>query len=402
MKSWQVKNLGAEELFSIGTGGTPSTSEPQYWNGDIPWVTPTDLSNLGTAVITETARTITPQGAANSSAKPLPVGTVVISTRAPIGYATILGKEMAINQGCKAVVIKDHSQVSSEYLYYNVLTQTQKMQELGSGSTFRELSQHNLKSIEIPLPPKSEQEKIAHILNTIQESIKIQNEIVDKTKELKASLMQKLFTEGTKGEKLKNSEIGKIPESWETAYLGDICKPRKEQVIPEVDDLYIGLEHIDSGDVNLSRRGTGQEVRSLKNRFYPSDILYGKLRPYLDKAVIADLEGVCSTDILVLNIFASINSVYLVNILHTNRFLSYAIDNTSGTNHPRTSWDAVRKFQIPHPSLPEQQNIADFLSAVDQKIELEQKKRDLYQELFEAMLDKLMLGEIRVDKLNFN
>jgi type I restriction enzyme S subunit len=127
---------------------------------------------------------------------------------------------------------------------------------------------------------------------------------------------------------------------------------------------YEGLEHINPGNPKLKRNGNSSEVNSSKSRFYLGDILYGKFRPYLDKSVLVDFEGLCSTDILVLKSKESIAPQFLVNLIHTNQFLSYAISTSSGVNHPRTSWSSLSAFQFLLPPLPEQRAIARALRAV--------------------------------------
>jgi type I restriction enzyme S subunit len=259
---------------------------------------------------------------------------------------------------------------------------------------------------EIPFPPLPIQQKIVKILDTIQSAVEIQEKIIEKTKELKKSLMAELFKYGgpsfRRGRKLKKTEIGEIPEDWEVVRLGEVCRLRVEQVFPKEDEIYVGLEHIDSGEIRLNRYGKGAQVRSLKNKFYANDILYNKLRPYLDKAVIVENEGVCSTDLLVIKCNEEkILPHYLINLLHTPQFLNFATSTMTGTNHPRTSWEFLKIFKLPLPPLPEQQEIAEILQTIDQKIEIEKKKKELYEELFRTMLNKLMNGEIKVDNIKF-
>ncbi len=214
--------------------------------------------------------------------------------------------------------------------------------------------------------------------------------------------MQKLFTEGLGHREFKEAEIGQIPKNWEVVKLEQVCKPRKEIVQPigEGKIKYIGLEHIDSGKTALQHFGSDSDVRSSKNRFYHGDILYGKLRPYLDKAVVTEFDGICSTDIIVISTNSNkAVSDYIVNLLHLSPFVSYATSTMTGVNHPRTSWKAIGAFKIPLPSLPEQQEIAHILSTIDKKIEAEEKRKTALKELFKTMLNKLMTGKIRLKEI---
>ena len=167
-----------------------------------------------------------------------------------------------------------------------------------------------------------------------------------------------------------------LPERWRVARLGDVIQTRRDLTQPSSDGKarYVGLEHIDSGNARLSRWGTENEVRSSKNKFFAGDVLYGKLRPYLDKVVLAEWEGMCATDILV---FVADKQralpEFAVHLLHTRAFLNHAISTTSGTNHPRTSWQALQSFALALPPLPEQRAIARVLSTLQRAIETQDK-----------------------------
>jgi len=115
---------------------------------------------------------------------------------------------------------------------------------------------------------------------------------------------------------IKFTEQDGMPKEWEVVRLGEVAETRKETVDPRNSKYrYVGLEHMDSGAPQLKRFGYSDEVRSAKNKFYSGDILYGKLRPYLDKSVLIDFEGICSTDIIVIK----------TNNNASNKFLSYFI-----------------------------------------------------------------------------
>lgn len=163
------------------------------------------------------------------------------------------------------------------------------------------------------------------------------------------------------------TELGPLPKEWRMTALGQMATLVTDKTEPsEATGLpYIGLEHIDTGDPILKRSGTPSEVRSTKSVFCQGDILYGKLRPYLDKVVLAPTDGVCSTDILILRANVEhCDSQYLLYALHTGHFLQHAISTTTGTNHPRTSWAKIKSFEFALPSLPEQKEIAAVLSIV--------------------------------------
>jgi type I restriction enzyme S subunit len=186
--------------------------------------------------------------------------------------------------------------------------------------------------------------------------------------------------------------LGLLPETWDVVSLGEVITQRREAVNPrDVPELvYVGLEHLDTGDPNLKRWGDASQVRSAKSRFYPGDTLYGKLRPYLDKAVLTEARGICSTDILVLTAREGLDSAFLPYLMHTRVVLNHAIATTTGVNHPRTSWRALSRLGVGLPPLPEQRAIARVLRTVQRAREatdgviaaVRELKRSLVRHLF--------------------
>ena len=252
-----------------------------------------------------------------------------------------------------------------------------------------------LQNLKIPLPPLPEQRAIAHVLQTLQEAKSTRQRELALERERKAALMDYLFSCGTKGELRKQTEIGEIPESWEVVQLKEIANLRRENVNPQDSPFlsYVGLEHIDSGESLLKRWGEASDVTSAKSHFYSNDILYGKLRAYLDKVVIAEMEGICSTDILVVTPISKTIPRFLVYLLHTHSFISYAVATSTGINHPRTSWNSLGKFTFALPPLSEQRAIAGVFEAIDEKTAALEQEVKYLDELFHAMLDELMTGQ---------
>ncbi len=143
----------------------------------------------------------------------------------------------------------------------------------------------------------------------------------------------------------------------------DTCHPSNAET-----EVYVGLEHIDSGAFQLNRFGHPDNVTSAKTRFRRGDILYGKLRPYLDKAILADREGICSTDILVFRPKPNVAAAYALGLIHSEAFRDNATATTQGVNHPRTSWNGVSSFECLVPPKPEQQKIAAVLWKIQRAI----------------------------------
>ena len=182
-----------------------------------------------------------------------------------------------------------------------------------------------------------------------------------------------------------------LPKHWKNVQLNEIACLRRENIKPTDFSQfnYVGLEHIDSGESQLKRWGDASEVKSAKSHFYPNDVLYGKLRSYLDKAVIAEMEGICSTDILVVTANPHTIPRFLVNLLHTHSFISHATATSTGVNHPRTSWNSLGKFTFALPPLPEQRAIAAVLSAIQEAKFARQKEIALERERKAALMEYL-------------
>jgi len=189
-KKWEVKKLG--EITKIESGGTPSTKKTEYWNGDILWLTPKELSNFEGIEIYDTERKITKLGLDHSSAKILPIGTVLLTSRAPIGYVAIAGKPMATNQGFKNFIC-DEKLLNNKFLYYFFKNKAKEIQSLGRGATFGEVNKEIVFNIKIPLPPLETQRKIVEKLSAVQEYKKKLIDQKQKLQELFESVLNKSF-----------------------------------------------------------------------------------------------------------------------------------------------------------------------------------------------------------------
>lgn len=178
---------------------------------------------------------------------------------------------------------------------------------------------------------------------------------------------------------------------WRTVTLSEVSSLRVDTVAPQdaLELPYVGLEHIDPGQPNLCRTGKASEVRSAKSRFFGGDVLYGKLRPYLDKAVLAQNNGICSTDILVLSPTDQIEQGFLVSLLHSQPFIEHAIKTTHGVNHPRTSWSGIGQFEFSLPPISEQRAIAHVLQTVQKVKEVRQRELALECERKTVLMEHL-------------
>ncbi len=190
------KNVTVGEMCLIINGGTPKSEVSEYWNGDLNWITPKEMGKLIGREIYSTERKITDKGIKNSSAKLLPINSIILSSRAPIGHLAINKELMATNQGCKGLVPKES--LNYEYLYYFLLKSKELLNDMGSGTTFKELSGTKLATVILPLPNILIQKNTVRTLDMIFSQVQIaKNSFKLKQKNLtllKQSFLQQAFS----------------------------------------------------------------------------------------------------------------------------------------------------------------------------------------------------------------
>ena len=217
-ENWRFVRLG--DVGEIMGGGTPDTSKSEYWvHGRIAWITPADMGTLKSKYISHGARNITEKGLASSSARIMPKGSIIFSSRAPIGYIAIAENDLCTNQGCKSVKLYDG--VLSEYVYFALLATRDDIKKMGSGTTFKEISGRVFSSVIIPLPPIDEQRRIVSrldaILPLITELEVAENELEALERRFPGDMRDSLLQAAIEG-KLTGSNTG----IWQRVRLGDV------------------------------------------------------------------------------------------------------------------------------------------------------------------------------------
>ncbi|PYD46582.1 restriction endonuclease subunit S [Novacetimonas pomaceti] len=190
--SGEWKKVSLEKTGKIVSGGTPDTTVPAYWDGDVLWLTPTDVTSLRGKYVEDTKRKITQAGIKDSATTLLPAGSLLVCTRATIGYMAIAKKPITTNQGFKNIVF--NKLFLPEFVYYFLCTQKHEMQRLASGSTFAEISKKDFCKIHISAPPLPEQKAIAVVLTTADEEITALESDLSRLRQEKKALMQQLLT----------------------------------------------------------------------------------------------------------------------------------------------------------------------------------------------------------------
>lgn len=244
---WEVKAL--KRLFRIQNGATPKSEVPAYWDGDIPWATPDDLGKLTNRVLTETGRRITRCGYDSCGTHLAPEGSLVLSTRAPIGHLALAGVALCTNQGCRSLVFK---QKSNQSFFYSELSSSRPVLEaVGRGTTFKELSAEDLGVISLCVPPSREQDLIATFLD--RETAKIdalvakKERLIELLQEKRAALITRAVTKGLDPNvPMKDSGVewlDEIPAHWEVKRLKAVSMRVTKGTTPTT----MGYEFADEG-----------------------------------------------------------------------------------------------------------------------------------------------------------
>lgn len=245
---WIETILG--EVAKIASGSTPSTKKDEYWNGNISWITPKDLSGFQNRYISKGEKSITPEGLKNSSAKLLPINTVLFSSRAPIGYVAIAEQELATNQGFKNLICKKEV-THYLFIYYWLIRNSDYVEKLSSGSTFSEASAFLMRSLEINIPSLPEQKAIAAVLSAFDDKIELLREQNQTLETLAQTIFKEWFVHfnfpdqdgkpyrDNVGE-MVDSELGEIPQGWRVGKLSEFGKIICGKTPPKSKTEYFG------------------------------------------------------------------------------------------------------------------------------------------------------------------
>ena len=280
MSDWTIARL--EDCTEIVSGATPSTSDSAYWDGDICWATPKDLSELEGAYISDTRRKITRSGLQSCAATVLPPDSVLFSSRAPIGYVAINTVSMATNQGFKSFVPK-RELVNSKFLYHWLRCNRTYLESLGNGATFKEISKAVVARIEIPLPPLPEQQRIAAILDMADELRAKRRAAIANLDILSQSIFLDMFGE-------------RASRHWRTTSVASVAKVADGSIrTGPFGSQLLHSEFTDSGVAVLGIDNVVQNDFRWGQRRYISEEKYDELRRYTVHPgdVLISIMGTC-------------------------------------------------------------------------------------------------------------
>jgi len=391
--NWPTKKLG--EVCKIYNGGTPDTKKLSYWGSDHFWITPKDMGSLIDMYVEETSRKITDAGLKNSSAKILPPNSIILSSRAPIGYLAINKVPMATNQGCKGLI--PNKELGFLFLFYFLFNSTELLNKLGSGTTFKELSGSKLAEIEIPLPSLPEQQRIVKLLDEIFEKITKAKENTEKnlqnTKDLFESYLQSVFAN----------------PDYEVKTLGELCKSveygssSKSKTIGEIPVLRMG--NIQNSRFDWNNLVYSDDIEENKKYLLKyNDVLFNRTNSpeLVGKTAIykGEMPAIFAGYLIRIN-----RNENLLDADYLNYFLNSDIAKDYGktvvissVNQANINGTKLKNYPIPAPSLVDQKTIVaklDALSEQTKKLETiyKQKLADL-EELKKAVLRSAFAGKL--------
>lgn len=392
-EKWKWVRLEYLSLASF-SGGTPSKDKSDYWNGSIPWASIKDLS-VDSEELSATKDHITAKGLANSSTKLVEANNVIVGMRMGLNKVVINTIPLAINQDLRAFYL-DCSLIAPKFFvkFYRTL----KFE--GAGTTVKGIRKDELMGMFVPLPPLEEQRRIVSKLDDIMGNLERMDQAYTElsgpmVKHFKNLVLQQAISGQLVPQLDREPAVEQVgpapaddevpfalPEKWKWVQLGVLLPfGISQQVQPtQIPDnaWVLGLEDIESNGDLLLKRYNSPRVDSSKNSFKAGDVLYSKMRPYLNKVIIADEAGFCSTELLVLDVQKAISPLlaqYLLSFLRSSYFVEYATLYSHGQK-PRLDLRAGRCAWFPLPPLEEQRRIVarieELFGDVDKLLEWQQ------------------------------
>lgn len=379
------------KISDIGTvvgGATPSTKKPEnYENGAISWITPKDLSSFSGRYIERGERNITEIGLKSCSTQLLPQNTVLFSSRAPIGYVAIAANKVCTNQGFKSVIPNEN--VDPLFLYYLLKYNKDRIENLGSGTTFKEVSGNTMKNIEVRVPSDKEtQSKIATVLGSvdgkIEENERINNNLAD--------LLQTIYQE----------QFGDVGTESVQGNLSDLCSYSRDRVSVSwlSASTYFSTENILPGKVGATE-ATSLPTTPQTTACHKGDTLISNIRPYFKKIVYCEDECGCSTDVLCFTPTQSQYTAYLFSTLYADKFFAFMVAGSKGTKMPRGDKQQIMSYPVVLPSDEKLGEFNNLALPILTQIHSNRRENKQLSAVRDALLPKLMSGEIDVSDIRF-
>ena len=389
------------ELAEIVGGGTPSTSVNSYWDGDIDWYAPAEI---GEQIYLESSqRKITEEGLNKSSAKILPIGTILFTSRAGIGKTAILLKEGCTNQGFQSIV-PNKEKLDSYFIFTRSEELKRYGETVGAGSTFVEVSGKQMANMELMMPKTMpEQQQIGEYFANLDNLITLHQRKCDETKQLKKFMLQKMFPKN--GEKNPEIRFEGFTDAWEQRKVLDLLVqpvtdgPHETPRLVENGIPFISVDAIVDNKIDFSRkRGDVSEEYDAEccKKYKPQyhDVYVVKSGSTVGKVAIVETTDRFNiwSPLAALRCEGKTKPYYLFYLLQTRRMQAQILDKASNGTQPNLSMRELEKFDVlVTDNAEEQQRIGDYFKSLDHLITLHQRKCEKLKALKKFMLQNMFI-----------
>ncbi len=410
-EGWTTKRFA--DVADYRAGRTPARATPEYWmesDDGVPWISISDMSEFG--VVSHSKEQI-----ANVAfekvfgGKSTPAGTLLMSFKLTIGRVATLGIDACHNEAI--ISIFPCEGVEQRYLgYFLAQVDYDALQDRQiKGNT---LNRDKLDRIRVSLPPLEEQSSIADVLDLIRRSIGLQDRVLVTVQALKRAAMHTLFTRGLRGEAQKETEVGPVPESWEVVRIEEHAKAISKGSSPK----WQGFDYVDNGVLFIRSQNVGNGVMEWQDKTYlpaewnekekrsvlqAGDLLVNLVGASIGRSAVGghEIDGAnCNQAVCFVRLDQKdVIPGFLNGFLLTDWGQVQIHSNKKDIARANLSLQDVRNVSMPKPTVEEQREIVAILDTIDRKIDLHQRKRAVLEELFKALLHKLMTGEIRAGEL---
>ncbi|MPM18654.1 hypothetical protein SDC9_65067 [bioreactor metagenome] len=395
--SWEQRKLG--EIAEIIGGGTPSTSIPAYWDGDIDWYAPAEMEGQRYAV--KSVRTITEAGLKNSSARMLPAGkTILFTSRAGIGKMALLQRTAATNQGFQSIVLRDG--FSAYFIYSMGSILKNKAEGIASGSTFLEISGKMLGNIDIMMPNRPEQEKIGTFFRALDDLITLHQRKYDKLSKIKKSMLEKLFPKN--GSNVPEIRFAGFTDAWEQRRLGDVCDSFEyglNAAAKEFDGInkYIRITDIDdSTHVFLKTDITSPDTdmsHADRYKLQDRDIVFARTGASVGKTYLYDnKDGIVyfAGFLIRAKVKKEHCSEFVFQATLSDGYSRYIAVTSQRSGQPGVNASEYQEWEFFVPKISaEQQKIGAFFRSLDRLITLHQRELEKLKKIKQSCLEKMFV-----------
>lgn len=413
---WKTAKI--EDLGSVVSGGTPSREITNYWGGTIPWVTPGEVTTLKQKTLRLTHESITSEGLRQSGANLLPAGSLLVTTRASLGYCAINSVPVTTNQGFKSIVFRQS--LNPDYYYHWTPKLSSELKRRASGTTFLEISGSDFKQLELPVPPSEEQQKIAQILDTLDTQIQKTEALIAKLEKIKEGLLHDLLTRGIDQngqlrptpeqtpELYRESALGLIPKEWKVRELEEVASVERGQFThrPRNDPKFYGGPYpfIQTGDIARSR---GKLVSSYSQTLSSRGLTASKKFP-VGTIAVTIAANIADSAILAIPMYFPDSIVGIIPSEGVStRFIELCIRRAKQHLDARAPQSAqkninlqdLRPLKIPFPGRSERHLIAEAYESIAQRIARETHSLTKLSSQKTGLMDDLLTGRVRVTPL---